>query len=246
MADVQELWITYKETDDIDARNDLLVHYLPLVNYVAHKIAYSLPPHIDQNDLVSYGTFGLLDAISRFDLERGIKFETYAFNRIRGAIIDELRSADWVPRSVRSRARAIDKASQKLSGELMRQPTSTEIADELEITIDQYHTYTGQVAQSHVVGLYDTPRNQEVENIVVGDSIADPTKEIEGLSDIAGLRSVLAAGIKRMSERERIVTTLYYYEGLTLGEIGTVLGVTESRICQIHTKAITNLLEQHS
>src|SRR5205823_2314765 len=163
-AAIEHLWSDYKRTGARDARDRLIVHYSPLVKYVAGRVSAGLPQNIEQADLVSYGIFGLIDAIDKFDTARGIKFETYAIARIKGSIIDELRSIDWVPRSVRAKARSVEKAYAKLENELHRMP-----------------------------------------------------------------------------EREKIVLTLYYYEGLTLGEIGEVLGVTESRVCQIHTKAVLQL-----
>lgn len=240
---LDDLWRDYKDNGDREARNGLLEHYLPIVKYVAGKIAYGLPPHVDQGDLVSYGTFGLIDALEKFDLSRGFKFETYAIPRIRGSILDELRSADWVPRSVRSKARAIDKATQKLGAELHRNPLPREIAMELDMTVEQYNTAIGQVSFASVVGLDESVKAQNIENITIGDAVIDHRQSIDVQLEAEDLRTLVAGGIRKMNDRERIVATLYYYEGLSLGEIGTVLGVTESRICQIHTKAITNLLQ---
>ena len=185
---LEELWLTYKSTGDEHLREQLILHYSPLVKYVAGRVATGLPQNVEQADLVSYGIFGLIDAIEKYDPDRGYKFETYAIARIKGAILDELRSIDWVPRSVRAKARAIEKAYGKLEGELHRTPSDVELAKELEMSDDQ-----------------------------------------------------LQATLNRMPEREKIVLTLYYYEGLTLAEIGQVLGVTESRVCQIHTKAVLQL-----
>ena len=220
----------------------MLVHYMPLVRTLANKVAFGLPQHVDQNDLISYGTFGLIDAIDKFDPLRGFKFETYAISRIRGSILDELRSADWIPRSVRSKAKQIDAATQKLGAELARTPSASELAEELDITVDQYNEAIGQIFRTGMVGLDDVVKTQGVENITVGDSIADSREHSNDTIDIDQLRTLFADTIRAMSSREKIVMTLYYFEGLTLGDIGVVLGVTESRICQIHTKAIANLL----
>lgn len=241
---LEALWIQYKNERDQESRNALLEHYLPLVKYVASKVGFGLPPHVDQGDLISYGTFGLIDALEKFDPERGYKFETYAISRIRGSILDELRSSDWIPRSIRSKARSIDKAVQRLGSELLRNPSPEEMAEELDLNMDQYNTVLGQISHAGMVGLDDTIKTQDVENVTVGDAIKDTRNTVESSFEVDELRNLFAKSLNTMGDREKIVATLYYYEGLTLGEIGTVLGVTESRICQIHTKAILGLLPQ--
>jgi RNA polymerase sigma factor for flagellar operon FliA len=242
-ADIAELWRDYKEGATEVARERLILHYSPLVKFVAGRVAAGLPQNIEQSDLVSYGIFGLIDAIDKFDPGRGYKFETYAISRIKGAIIDELRSIDWVPRSVRAKARAIERAYSKLENELRRSPEDKEVAAELGVTEDELATTLGQISFVGIVALDEllSAGSERGSGATVGDTIAggghDPVEAFESEE----MRQVLADAINRMPDRERLVLTLYYYEGLTLAEIGNVLGVTESRVCQIHTKAIFQL-----
>jgi RNA polymerase sigma factor for flagellar operon FliA len=242
-ADITELWRDYKEGRTPDARERLILHHSPLVKFVAGRVAAGLPQNIEQSDLVSYGIFGLIDAIDKFDPGRGYKFETYAISRIKGAIIDELRSIDWVPRSVRAKARAIERAYSKLENELRRSPGDKEVAAELGVSEEELAATLGQISFVGVVALDEllSAGAERGSGATVGDTIAggghDPVETFESEE----MRQVLADAINRMPERERLVLTLYYYEGLTLAEIGGVLGVTESRVCQIHTKAIFQL-----
>jgi len=241
-ADIAELWRDYKDGETADARERLILHYSPLVKFVAGRVAAGLPQNIEQSDLVSYGVFGLIDAIDKFDPERGYKFETYAIARIKGAIIDELRSIDWVPRSVRAKARAIERAYSKLENELHRSPEDKEVAAELGVSETDLASTLGQISFVGVVALDELLSGPERgAGTTVGDTIAgsghDPVEAFESEE----MRHVLADAINRMPDRERLVLTLYYYEGLTLAEIGNVLAVTESRVCQIHTKAIFQL-----
>lgn len=241
--DINKIWREYKATGDRKIRDFLIENYAPLVNYVALNIANGLPANVDKDDLVSYGTFGLIDAIEKFDPERGFKFETYAIARIRGSIYDELRSIDWVPRSVRSKAKAYDTAVQNLENELLRPPTDAEIAEELGITLDKLQHLTGQISHTNTVALDDVVSSNENDSVSVGETIADD--EISPLSsyEIEEVRNTLVNTIDDLTEREKIVLALYYYENLTLAEVGLILGVTESRICQIHTKAMTRIRE---
>jgi RNA polymerase sigma factor for flagellar operon FliA len=242
-AEVQELWVRYKDSASRQVRDQLIVHYSPLVKYVAGRVAVGLPQNVEQSDLVSYGIFGLIDAIEKFDPERGYKFETYAIARIKGAILDELRSIDWVPRSVRAKARALEKAYAKLESELHRTPTDEELAVELGYTDDQLQTVLGQISFVGLVALDEmlSVGGDRGESLTLGDTIADGAEGPVGLYEVEEMRQILAQAINRMPEREKVVLTLYYYEGLTLAEIGQVLGVTESRVCQIHTKAILQM-----
>jgi RNA polymerase sigma factor for flagellar operon FliA len=243
-AALQQLWRDFKDTGEQSLRERLILHYSPLVKYVAGRVGVGLPPNIEQADLVSYGIFGLIDAIEKFDLERAIKFETYAISRIRGAIIDELRAIDWIPRSVRYKAREVEKAYAALEGKLHRTPTEPEVAQEMGITLDELHTIFSRVSFVNVVAL------DELLN-VGGDkgdklSLVDTLEDTKAEDPVAAFESeetkyLLAKAINQLPEREKIVVTLYYYEGLTLAEIGQVLGVTESRICQMHTKAVLQL-----
>jgi RNA polymerase sigma factor for flagellar operon FliA len=243
-AAIAALWQEFKATKEPQLRERLILHYSPLVKYVAGRVGVGLPPNIEQADLVSYGIFGLIDALEKFDITRAIKFETYAISRIKGAIIDELRAIDWIPRSVRFKAREVEKAYAALESRLHRSPTEPEVADELGITLDELHTIFSQVSFVNVIAL------DELLN--VGGERGDKLSLVDTLEDTKAedpvqafeteeTKYLLARAINTLPEREKIVVTLYYYEGLTLAEIGQVLGVTESRICQMHTKAVLQL-----
>jgi RNA polymerase sigma factor for flagellar operon FliA len=240
--EIDQLWIDYKSTDDTKLRDALIVHYSPLVKYVAGRVAVGLPQTVEQADLVSYGIFGLIDAIEKFDLERGFKFETYAISRVKGAIIDELRSIDWVPRSVRAKARSLEKAYGILEAKLHRAPTDAELAEELDMSDTQLQTAFGQISFIGLVALDETLSGGERgESMSLGDTVADATPGPMAVYEVEEMRHILADAINGMPEREKVVLTLYYYEGLTLAEIGEILGVTESRVCQIHTKSVIHL-----
>jgi RNA polymerase sigma factor FliA len=238
------LWREFKSTGEHHLRDRLILHYAPLVKFVAARLAAGLPQTVDQADLISFGMFGLIDALDKFDLGRGVKFETYSIPRIKGAIIDELRALDWVPRSVRFKARELDKAYQSLESKLGRAPSDEEVADHLGISTRELHEVVTQISFVSVLALDDVVGGGEDrgEQRTLLDTLADaanadPTAELEGQE----MRGVLSHAISSLSEREKVVVTLYYFEGLTLAEIGEILGVTESRICQIHTKAVGNL-----
>ena len=241
---IAALWREYKATGEERLRERLILHYSPLVKYVAGRVGVGLPPNIEQADLVSYGIFGLIDAIQKFDLERAIKFETYAISRIKGAIIDELRSIDWIPRSVRYKAREVEKAYAALEARLHRTPTEAEVAAELGIALEDLHTIFSQVSFVNVVALDEllTAGGEKGDKMSLVDTLED-TKAEDPVQAFESeeTKYLLAKAINTLPEREKIVVTLYYYEGLTLAEIGQVLGVTESRICQMHTKAVLQL-----
>ena len=240
--DLERLWAEYKADQTRELRDQLIVHYSPLVKYVAGRVASGLPQNVDQADLVSYGIFGLIDAIEKFDLERGFKFETYAIARIKGNILDELRSIDWVPRSVRAKARALENAYSKLEGELHRTPSDSELAEELDLTDDQLQTTHGQISFTGLVALDEMlSGGDRGDSMTMGDTLADDGLGPVAAYEVEEMRQILADSISRLPEREKTVLTLYYYEGLTLAEIGSILGVTESRVCQIHTKAVIQL-----
>ncbi len=242
--DIERLWTDYKKSGGQAARDQLILHYSPLVKFVASRVAVGLPQNVEQSDLVSYGIFGLIDAIDKFDLERGYKFETYAIARIKGAILDELRSIDWVPRSVRAKARQVEKAYAKLEARHKRTPTDEEVAEELGLTEGQFAdllgkiSFVGLVALDEVLSIGGSDRG---ESMTLGDTLAEPGEGPVGQYEVEEMRQLLAEAINRMPDREKMVLTLYYYEGLTLAEIGSVLGVTESRVCQIHTKSVLQL-----
>lgn len=234
------LWGRFKATGDEQARERLILQYSPLVKFVAGRVGVGLPKSVDPSDLVSYGIFGLIDAIDKFEPERGFKFETYAINRIKGAILDELRALDWVPRSVRARAREIERSLAELEHKLQRSPTDEELASHMSKDVEDLRDELAEISGLGIMALDDTLGSDS--STSVGDMVADPT----GLSPEAAFqkeetRRILTDAINRLPDRERLVLTLYYFEGLTLAEIGDVLGVTESRVCQIHAKSVMSM-----
>jgi len=242
--ELRDMWRRYKASGDVHARERLVVAYSPLVKYVSGRMASGLPAHVDEADLISYGLVGLINAIERFEPAREIKFETYAITRIKGAIIDELRTLDWVPRSVRARAREIERANAKLEHRLQRAPTDEEMATELKISVEEFQDFLLQISNSTVAALDEL--------WTVSDASGDAVLEVGLVHDRRGVRRVgvvdrveqrdrVAEAIARLPEREKLVVALYYYENLTLREIGEVLGVTESRVSQLHTKAVLRL-----
>jgi len=242
-TDSRSLWLEYTRTRDKALRDRLIVNYSPLVKYVAGRLGSGLPAHVDEADLVSYGLLGLMSAIDRYDPDRDIKFETYAIARIRGSIIDELRALDWVPRSVRSRAREIERAIAALEARLGRAPTDEEIASRVGVTVEEREESLTDIARSSIAALDELwSVSGEGDQVSLLDTLEDPdsVRPADAL-DETELREILGDAISRLPEREKLVITLYYYEELTLREIGEVLGVTESRISQLHTKAILRL-----
>ena len=242
--ELKDLWRRYKSSGDERARERLVVAYSPLVKYVSGRMASGLPAHVDEADLISYGLVGLIGAISRFEPAREIKFETYAITRIKGAIIDELRSLDWVPRSVRARARSIERANAKLEHRLQRAPTDEEMAVELDMTVQEFQDALLQISNSTIAALDElwTVSDASGDQVSLLDTLQDPdAPDPAAAMDQTDLKDRMADAIARLPEREKLVIALYYYENLTLREIGEVLGVTESRISQLHTKAVLRL-----
>jgi RNA polymerase sigma factor for flagellar operon FliA len=246
VSDVQTvtIWDEYKRTKDPALRERLILSYSPLVKYVAGRLGTGLPAHVEEGDLVSYGLLGLMNAIERYDPGRDIKFETYAVTRIKGAIIDELRALDWVPRSVRSRAREIERASVELENRHHRPPSDEEVAKHIGISGDEFQESLTAISRSSVAALDElwTISASGGDTVSLIDTLQDPhaddpSAEMEKVE----MREALADAISRLPERERMVITLYYTEELTLREIGEVLGVTESRVSQLHTKAVLRL-----
>jgi RNA polymerase sigma factor FliA len=243
-VELRDLWKRYKDDGDEGARERLVVAYSPMVKFVAGRLGAGLPSHVEDADLISYGLVGLIGAIQRFEPERGIKFETFAMTRIRGAIIDELRSLDWVPRSVRSRAREIETAQAKLEHELQRAPSEAELAAKLNLTEEELQSALLEIANSSVYALdelwtvSDSSGDQvSLLDTIADDSAADPQEALASTE----VKDLLTEAIGGLPEREQLVVALYYYENLTLREIGEVLGVTESRVSQLHTKAVMRL-----
>ncbi len=242
--DVTEIWRTFRRTNDPALRDRLILMYAPIVKYVAGRLGSGLPAHVDEGDLVSYGLLGLISAIERYDPDRDVKFETYAIARIKGAILDELRALDWVPRSVRSRARQIERAMSELEAKLGRAPSDDELATKVGISVGELEESLTDISRSSIAALDElwTISGSGGDQVALIDTIED-TQGPEPQSAFAQteLREIVADAITSLPEREKLVITLYYYEDLTLREIGEVLGVTESRVSQLHTKAILRL-----
>ena len=242
--DTKALWREYRQKRDQGLRDRLILTYAPLVKYVAGRLGSGLPAHVEEGDLVSYGLLGLIGAIERYDPDRDVKFETYAISRIKGSIIDELRAMDWVPRSVRARARDIERAIGELEARLGRQPSDEELAQKLGLTDVELDGSLTEIARSSIAALDEfwTVSGTGGDQVALIDTIED-TQGPEPQSALAQteLREALGEAIARLPEREKLVVTLYYYEELTLREIGEVLGVTESRVSQLHTKAVLRL-----
>ncbi|PKQ25105.1 MAG: FliA/WhiG family RNA polymerase sigma factor [Actinobacteria bacterium HGW-Actinobacteria-4] len=244
-ADVAVWWKQFggrNKAAKLAAREQLIMHYAPLVTQVATRMIGRLPDTVELGDLVSYGTFGLIDAVEKFEVERGFKFETYAATRVRGAIIDELRAADWVPRSVRSKARTVDVATRELEQELMRPVSDEDVARVLGWSTAEVRTVRAQVALSHFAAL-DGLGGAHAESYAV-DSVR--SLSVPGASQSVEARetcTLLATAVQGVRDREQEVLRLYYYENLTLAQIGQIMGVTESRVSQIHSGAVKKLRE---
>jgi RNA polymerase sigma factor FliA len=242
--ETQALWLDYRESRDQALRNRLILTYAPLVKYVAGRLGSGLPAHVDEADLASYGLLGLIGAIERYDPRRDVKFETYAIARIKGAIIDELRAMDWVPRSVRSRAREIERGMAELESKLGRAPSDEELAAKLGISEDELEESLSDIARSSIAALDElwTVSGSGGDQIALIDTIEDESApDPQSTLSQTELKEAIADAMARLPEREKLVVTLYYYEELTLREIGEVLGVTESRVSQLHTKAVLRL-----
>jgi RNA polymerase sigma factor FliA len=241
---IDALWRRYKATGDEVLRERLILHYSPLVKYVAGRVGVGLPSNVDLGDCVSYGIFGLIDAIEKFEPERGIRFELYAMRRIRGAILDELRALDWIPRSVRAKARAVQRAYSALEIRLRRTPTEAEIADEMAVSVADLHRIFSQLSLVNVLALDEllTATSDRPDAISLGETLEDAAADDPvAVFESQEMRVLLADALTTLPEREQTVITLYYFEGLTLAEIGRVLGVSESRVSQMHTKAMLAL-----
>src|SRR5688500_5160232 len=243
---MEDLWRQYKASGEKSVRDRLILTYAPLVKYVAGRLGSGLPAHVDEGDLVSYGLLGLIAAIDRYDPGRDVKFETYAIARIRGSILDELRALDWVPRSVRSRAREIERAIAELERKLGRAPSDEEIASKLSISGTELEEALTNISRSSIAALDElwtvSGSGGGGDQIALIDTIEDESEpDPQAALSQSEVKDAIADAIARLPEREKLVVTLYYYEDLTLREIGEVLGVTESRVSQLHTKAILRL-----
>ncbi len=235
----EELWIEFRKTKSPVLRDAFIRQYMPLVKYVVGKISPSMPSSVEFDDLVGFGQFGLLDAINRYDPDRNVKFKTYAVTRIRGAIFDELRQLDWVPRSVRQKSREIENAIVKLESKLGRPATDAEIAESMGLTESDFQQTVMKVSLTNVLSLNDVWHSgDDSDHISIGDSIEAPSSlNPDVIVEREEIRRVITEAINELPERERMVLVLYYHEDLTFKEIGQVLEVSESRISQLHTKA---------
>ena len=241
--DLEVIWKTYKRTRDENLRNTLIEHHMPLVRSIAERVLQTLPKSIEVDDLASAGTFGLMDAINGFDLSRGIKFKTYCTTRIRGSILDELRSQDWVPRLVRLKAHRLDRAIRQLEGELGRSPNQVEIAQVLGITLDELHAHEAEANAKTIFSLSekwddgDDDKEMEKIEILADDKSVNPVDTIQQSDALEMITSSLTM-------KERLIILMYYYEGLTMREIGEIMELTESRVCQIHSNVMARLKTQ--
>ena len=233
-----EAWTAFREEGDREARNHLIVHYGPLVRMVAGKVASGLPAMVDRDDLISYGTFGLIEVLASFDPARGVKFETFATPRIRGSILDELRKLDPVSRSVRSKARDIQKVKAELQIELGREPSDLEVATQLGLTVQEVWNLENQVHSALLASLDEPDRGGFN---AVSDTIFDISSRPEDIFEVSEITELMAGAINAMPERHKIILVLYYLEEMTLAQIGDVLGVTESRVCQLQSKVLSSL-----
>jgi RNA polymerase sigma factor for flagellar operon FliA len=239
----EELWQQYRRHKDPKIREAFIKQYAPLVKYVAGKVAVGMPSNVEFDDLVGFGVFGLLDAIDKFDPEKNVKFKTYAVTRIRGAIFDELRSIDWVPRSVRQKTREVEEAIGTLEARLGRIATDQEIADALGMGEEEYAKTMIKISGTSILSINEVwYSGDENVNVSIGDSIESPSSlNPEVIAERDEIRRVIVEAINELSDNEKTILVLYYFEDLTLKEIGQVLGVTESRVSQLHTKAILRL-----
>ncbi len=232
-----------------EQKDKLIMEYAPLIKFIAQKIAIRLPSNIELDDLISSGVIGLMDAIEKYDPTRDNKFKTYAEFRIRGSILDELRAQDWVPRSVRDKAKLLDRTLIQLEAELGRSATDEEIAEKLEISIEEFYDLVNQVKPVSVLSIdeqatFSTVDKQSILNLLDGCKINNPFNQL----NLKSVKEIVTQSIEDLPERQRLVLSLYYYEDLNLKEIGRILRVTESRVSQLHAQAITRLrakLSQH-
>ncbi|MFN3243456.1 MAG: FliA/WhiG family RNA polymerase sigma factor [Planctomycetota bacterium] len=242
-AELEVIWKTYKRTRDENLRNTLIEHHMPLVRTIAERVLQTLPKSIDVDDLSSAGTFGLMDAINGFDLSRGIKFKTYCTTRIRGSILDELRSQDWVPRLVRLKAHRLERAIRALEGRLGRNPNQAEIAEELGISLEELQAHEAEANAKTIFSLSekwdDGDDDKELEKVEI---LAD--RKSSNPVDTIQQRDALDMITSSLTKKERLIILMYYYEGLTMREIGEIMELTESRVCQIHSNVMARLKAQ--
>ncbi|MCC5464975.1 FliA/WhiG family RNA polymerase sigma factor [Pelosinus baikalensis] len=232
IEEIMKLWLEYQQSRKVEIREKLIEYYLSLVKLVASRIAISLPQYVDKDDLISNGFFGLLDAIEKYDPMRGIKFETYAVVRIRGSMLDAIRAQDWVPTSIRQKAKQYEQTVSKLENQLGRAATDNEIAEALSISVNELYVLLNQLNASTIM-----PLDEFIKTETSSAHLTNPSEQIE----IEEVKQALAKTIDKLPEKERLVVSLYYYEGLTLKEISLILKLSEARISQLHTKSIFRL-----
>lgn len=239
MNNVENLWEKYALTKDPQIKEQLILNYSQLVKFVAGRVSMHFGSHVEYEDLVSYGIFGLIDAIDKFDYGKGVKFETYASLRIRGAIIDNIRKLDWVPRSLRHKSKQIDTVYAELENTLGREPTDFELSERLGISMDELHDTLKKANAASVISLDDyTDQNNEANRSIANTSVEDSP---EASYERKEVKELLIESINKLTDKEKTVVSLYYFEELTLKEISKVLGVSESRVSQIHSKAVLKL-----
>ncbi|MEZ5945052.1 MAG: FliA/WhiG family RNA polymerase sigma factor [Planctomycetaceae bacterium] len=243
-GDIQATWTAFKQDQsNQELRNRLIERYFPLVRFNAERVWAKLPDGVDLNDLISAGVFGLMDAIEAFDMERGVKFETYCVPRIRGAMLDELRTMDWVPRLVRSKASKLEAARKQVEAAVGRPPTDRELAAKMEMSLDEFEKMKTEASAVGLVSLnkkwYETDSSKDVRevDIVEDQKGEDPTFGIQK-------RDVMRLVTKGLNRNERLIIILYYYEELTMKEIGQTLGLSESRVSQMHSSIVGRLKDQ--
>lgn len=242
-CDYADLWASYSKQKTPEVKAKLIEAYFPLVRYIAERLASTLPASVEVDDLTSMGTFGLIEAIDRFDVSRGFQFKTYCTARVRGAILDSLRTNDWVPRLVRLRVNLVDKTLRRLHADLGREPTAIEMSDALGLSLDAYRALREEASPVSMLSLTDESADDpeggsRMIDLVRDEKSVDPRDEQQRLD----VKDLLFRGL---SEKERTIVAMYYYEGLSMREIATMLRLTESRICQIHAKVMKRLKEMH-
>ena len=239
----EELWVLFKDNRDPKIRDMFVRQYAPLVKYVAGKVAMGMPHNVEFDDLVGFGVFGLFDAIKKFDPDKHVKFKTYAVTRIRGAIFDELRSIDWVPRSVRQKTREIEDTIHRLESSLGRAASDQELANEMRMSTKEFQKTMMKISGTSILSLNDVwYSGDDNDKVSIVDSIESPSSlNPDIIVEKDEIKRVIIQAITELPEKEKKVLVLYYYEDLTLKEIGKILEVTESRISQLHTKAIMRL-----
>ena len=242
-AEIQRTWREFKTTGDEKLRNVLIQRYLPLVKYIAERLLAKLPQNIELDDLTSAGIFGLMDAVKGYDLERGVKFETYCTTRIRGAILDELRSLDWVPRIVRNKANRIETTWRQLEAELGRAPTDPEMAERLSMSMKEYEEVLCEASATTIMSLSEKAKEDQGSKTLRKIDILEDKKGIDPESELKR-KEITEVITKGLTRKERLILLLYYYEDLTMREIGATLNLSESRVCQLHSRILFRLKNQ--